>query len=81
LQHVCSGYVALGIFWNPSRLGVGEFIEIDRVNWYGLTYEEIVTLLAPRFRIVNAKVHRTNIAVMINMLLTEGQTSLEKVLK
>jgi hypothetical protein len=72
---------ALGIFWNPSRLGVGEFIEIDRVNWYGLTYEEIVTLLAPSSRIVNDKVHRTNIAVMINMLLTEGQTSLEKVLK
>jgi len=65
-----SGYFVLDIFWNPSRLRVGEFIEIDRVNWYGLTYEELITLLAPRFRIVNDKVHRTNIDVMINMLLT-----------
>ena len=80
-KQICGGYMAIGIFWNPSRLRVGEFTKIGSVNWYGLTYEEFVTLLAPRFRIVNDKVLKSSIAVMINMILTEGQTSLERVLK
>jgi hypothetical protein len=73
--------MAIGIFWNPSRLRVGEFTKIGSVNWYGLTYAEFVTLLAPRFRIVNDKVLKTSISFMINMVLTEGQTPLERVLK
>ena len=80
-RQICTRYLALGIFWNPSRLRAGEFTKIGSVNWYGLTYDEIVALLAPRFRIVNNKVLKTSIAVMINILLTEGQTPLERVLK
>ena len=71
-KQICSGYIALGIFWNPSRLRVREFTKIGSVNWYGLTYDELVTLLAPRFRIVNDKVLKTSIAVMINIVLDRG---------
>ena len=80
-KQICSGYMAIGTFWNPSRLRVGEFTKIGSVNWYGLPYEELVTLLIPRFRILNDKVLKTSIAFMINMVLREGQTSLERVLK
>ena len=80
-KQICGGYMAIGTFWNPSRLRVREFTKIGSVNWYGLTYEELVTLLAPRFRIVNDKVLKTSISVMINMVLTEGQTPFERVLK
>jgi SAM-dependent methyltransferase len=80
-RRICSGYMAIGVFWNPSRLNVGDFTTIDTVSWYGLSYEELVILLAPRFRIVNDRVLRTSISVMINMLLTEGQTLLASVLR
>jgi hypothetical protein len=44
-RKICCGYMAIGVFWNPSRLRVGDFTKIGTVNWYGLTYEELVTLL------------------------------------
>jgi hypothetical protein len=37
--------MAIGVFWNPSRSRVGDFTKIGTVNWYGLTFEELVTLL------------------------------------
>jgi SAM-dependent methyltransferase len=80
-KKICSGYMAIGVFWNPSRLNVGDFTRIGTVSWYGLSYEELVILLAPRFRVINDRVLRTSISVMINMVLTEGQTPLAFVLK
>lgn len=78
-KHVSKKYLAIDVFWNPSRLGPGEFTRIGSVNWYGLTYDELVNLLASRFQIINEKVRQTDISFMINMLLTEGETTLKDI--
>ena len=80
-RQVSSGHVAIDAFWNPSRLRVGEFTKIGSVSWYGLTYEELVTLIAPRFNIMDNRFVKTDVAVRISMALTEGCTPLSSVLK
>jgi SAM-dependent methyltransferase len=80
-KQISKGYMAIDVFWNPTRLGAGEFTKIGSVNWYGLTYEELITLVASRFHVLKDMIHRTNISFMVNMLVTEGQTSLENVLR
>lgn len=80
-KRICKGYIVLDVFWNPTRLGPGELIKIGSVSWYGLTYEELVTMLAPNFSIVCDRFLRTDVAILINMILKEGQTPLENVLK
>jgi hypothetical protein len=40
-RRISKKYLAIDIFWNPSRLGPGEFTKIGSVNWYGSTYEEL----------------------------------------
>jgi transcription initiation factor TFIIIB Brf1 subunit/transcription initiation factor TFIIB len=79
-RSVSKKYVAVDVFWNPARINVNEITQIGSVNWYGLTYEELLTLVAPRFQILNSKVHKTNISVVMNMLLTEGYTSIKDTL-
>lgn len=78
---VSSGHLAIDAFWNPSRLRVGEFTKIGSVSWYGLTYEELVTLIAPRFNIIDNTFVKTDVAVRISMALTGGCTPLSSVLK
>ena len=80
-RQVSKSYIVIDVFWNPSRLRAGEFTKIGSVNWYGLTYEELVTFIAPRFQILNDRVLKTDIAVVINMALAEGQTPLRNILK
>ncbi|HEU4823565.1 MAG TPA: hypothetical protein VFS97_09100 [Nitrososphaeraceae archaeon] len=72
--------MAIDVFWNPSRLGAGEYTKIGSVNWYGLTYEELVSLIATRFHILNDRIYKTDISFIINLLLTEGQTPFEDIL-
>jgi SAM-dependent methyltransferase len=78
-KHVSKEYLAIDVFWNPCRLGPSEYTRIGSVNWYGLTYEELVSLLASRFQILSEKVRQTNISFMVNMLLTEGKTLLKDI--
>ena len=78
-KQVSKKYLAIDVFWNPSRLGPGEFTRIGSVNWYGLTYEELVNLLASRFQILSERVRQTDISFMVNMLLTEGKTPLKDI--
>jgi transcription initiation factor TFIIIB Brf1 subunit/transcription initiation factor TFIIB len=52
----------------------------DQVRWYGLSYEELATLVAPRFNILSDRITRNEIAVIINMALTPGQTPLANIL-
>lgn len=80
-RNVCKGYIVLDVFWNPSRIAPGELTKIGSVNWYGLTYEELVTSLAPNFSIVSDRFLKTDIAILINILLKEGKTPLGSVLK
>jgi Transcription factor TFIIB repeat len=54
--------------------------KIGSVNWYGLSYEELLTLVAPRFQILKSRVQKTNISVVMNMLLTKGTTSIKDTL-
>jgi hypothetical protein len=79
-KQVSKKYLSIDVFWNPSRLGPGEFTRIGSVNWYGLTYEELVNLLASRFEILSERVRQTDISFMVNMLLTEGKTPLKDIL-
>ena len=53
-KQVCNGVVLVDVFWNPSRVMEGEqlFFDNDQVRWYGLSYEELATLVAPRFNIL-----------------------------
>lgn len=80
-RQVSRGHLAIDVFWNPSRLRVGEFTKIGSVCWYGLTYEELISLIAPRFTIIDDSFVKTDIAVRISMALTEGYTPLNNVLK
>lgn len=80
-RHVCCSYLVIDVFWNPSRVGPGEFQMIGSVNWYGLTYEELVTMLAPNFSIVSNRLLKNDIAVLMNVVLKEGKTPLVSVLE
>lgn len=80
-KQVCRGYLVIDIFWNPSRVGPGEFQMIGSVNWYGLTYEELVTMLAPNFSIVSNRLLKNDTAALMNVVLKEGQTPLVRVLE
>jgi hypothetical protein len=71
--------LAIDVFWNPTRIRASEFTKIGSVNWYGLTHEELAILIVPRFYILEDRVHRNDISIMVNMLLTEGQTSLQSI--
>lgn len=73
---ICNGYLIIDIFWNAARVCPGEYAEISSVNWYGLTYEEIVLLIAPRFHIIGKRIHRNNLSFTINILMDQGQTEL-----
>lgn len=79
-RQICSGYIVIDVFWNPSRVGPGEFRRIGSVNWYGLSYEELVTMLAPNFSIVEDRFLKNDISILINMVLKGGQTALGDVL-
>lgn len=75
-KNICTGHLIIDIFWNVTRICPGEYTEIGSVNWYGLTYEEIVLLIAPRFHIIGKKTYRNNSAITINILMDQGQTEL-----
>jgi hypothetical protein len=75
-RNVFKKYMVVDVFWNPARIGAGEFTKICSVNWYGLTHEELVTHIASRVHVLNDKIYRTDIAVMISMLLSGGYTPL-----
>jgi transcription initiation factor TFIIIB Brf1 subunit/transcription initiation factor TFIIB len=81
-KQVCNGIVLVDVFWNPSRVMEGEqlLFNNDQVRWYGLSYEELATLVAPRFNILSDRVARNEIAVVINMALTIGHTPLADIL-
>lgn len=81
-KQVSNGIVLVDVFWNPSRVMEGEQLLFgnDQVRWYGLSYEELATLVAPRFKILSDRITRNEIAVVINMALTPGQTSLANIL-
>ena len=70
------------MFWNPSRVIEGEqlLFDNDQVSWYGLSYEELATMVATRFNILSDRVARNEISVVINMALTSGQTPLADIL-
>ena len=71
----------MDVFWNPARIRAREFTKIGSVNWYGLTYEELVTHIASRFHVLNDRIHKTDIAIMMNMLLSEGYTPIGSALE
>jgi SAM-dependent methyltransferase len=75
-KQVCNGVVLVDVFWNPSRVMEGEHLLFnnDQVSWYGLSYEELATLVAPRFNIMSDRITRNEIAIVINMALTPGHT-------
>jgi SAM-dependent methyltransferase len=81
-KQVCNGIVLVDVFWNPSRVMEGEHLsfDYDRVSWYGLSYEELATMVAPRFNILSDRVARNEISVVINMALTAGHTPLTDIL-
>jgi SAM-dependent methyltransferase len=79
-KKICSGYLVIDIFWNPCRVGQGEFQQIGSVTWYGLTYEELVTMLSPNFSIIEDRFLKTDISVLINLVLKAGQTTLDRFL-
>lgn len=80
-KKVSKGYLLVDVFWNPSRVSEGErMLFDDDVNWYGLSYEELATLVAPRFSILSDRVLKNDISVVINMALTHGETPLSSVL-
>lgn len=75
-RNICNGYLIIDIYWNAARVCPGEYAEIGSVNWYGLTYEEIVLLIAPRFHIIGKRIHKNNLSFTINILMDHGQTEL-----
>ena len=79
-KNICGGYLLLDVFWNPSRVMEGERISFGDVDWYGLSYEELATIVAPRFSISADKVMKNDIAVVINMALSPGETPLGTIL-
>jgi SAM-dependent methyltransferase len=79
-RNICNGYLIIDIFWNVTRICPGEYAEIGSVNWYGLTYEEIVLLIAPRFHIIGKKIQRNDSSITINILMDQGQTELGTIL-
>jgi SAM-dependent methyltransferase len=79
-KKVSSGCLLIDVFWNPSRVSEGERMLFDDVSWYGLSYEELATLVAPRFNILSDKILRNDIAVVINMALTHGETPFSSIL-
>jgi SAM-dependent methyltransferase len=78
-KRITRKYLAIDVFWNPTRVSPGESTTSGSVNWYGLTHEELAGVVAPRFRILGDRVHRNSISIMVNMLLTEGQTPVESI--
>lgn len=80
-KRVCNGIVLIDVFWNPSRVMEGErlLFDHDSVSWYGLSYEELATLVAPRFNILSDRITKNEIAVVINMALTQGQTPVSNI--
>jgi hypothetical protein len=80
-KQVCNGVVLVDVFWNPSRVMEGEqlLFDNDNVSWYGLSYEELATIIAPRFNILSDRITKNEIAVVINMALTQGQTPLANI--
>lgn len=81
-KQVCNGIILVDVFWNPSRVMEGEqlLFDNDRDRWYGLSYEELATLVAPRFNILSDRIITNDIAVVINMALTPGYTPLADIL-
>lgn len=80
-RRVFKEYIVIDVFWNPARIVAGEFTKIGSVNWYGLTYEELVTHIASRFHVLSDRVHETDISIIMNMLLSEGYTLLGSALR
>lgn len=79
-RNICSGFVIIDVFWNPQKVLPSQFTQIDSINWYGLTYEEIFLLVAPRFHLLGHNIRKTNIAVIINLLMGLGETTIDTVL-
>ncbi|HKG87289.1 MAG TPA: methyltransferase domain-containing protein [Nitrososphaeraceae archaeon] len=74
---MCGGYFLVDVFWNPCRCRPHELISLDTINWYGLTYDELVSFIAPRFKILRERIVTTDSNMIINILSKEGVTSLE----
>jgi SAM-dependent methyltransferase len=81
LRNSCKGYLAIDIFWNPLRCEAGGFLRRGSRTWYGVKYEDVIKLLAPRFEIVRQRVSVTRSGVFINIVAKEGITPPERIIK
>lgn len=79
LHEVCQGYLAIDIFWNPSRCEPGATVRIGPTTWHGVKYQELVQLIAPRFEIVRQRIHVSESRVIINLVARQGFTPPEKI--
>jgi SAM-dependent methyltransferase len=80
LHDICQGYLALDVFWNPSRCGPGSTAKIGSTTWYGIRYEDLVQLIAPRFEIIRQRVQVDESSVIINLLARRGVTPTERII-
>ena len=80
LRDLCKGYLAIDIFWNPLKCEAGGFVKEGSRTWYGVKYEDIIKLLAPRFEIVRQRVSITRSGVFINLVAKEGITPPERII-
>jgi len=79
LRNLCKGYLAIDIFWNPLKCEAGGFVKEGSRTWYGVKYEDIIKLLAPRFEIVRQRVCISRSGVFINLVAKEGVTPPERI--
>lgn len=80
LRDICQGYLALDVFWNPSRCEPGSTAKIGSTTWHGIRYEDLVQLIAPRFEIIRQKVQVDESSVIINLVARRGVTPTERII-
>lgn len=70
-----TGHLLIDVYWNRFRCAVGQFVQLSRADWYGLTYEELAKYIAPHFLIESDRIQILPANVTFNLVCSPGLTS------
>jgi SAM-dependent methyltransferase len=79
LKEITNSYLALDVYWNLSYCKIGERKEVGTTSWYGLSREELLRLVAPRFLVLGRRtfVSKSRSAMTFSLLCIPGVTTNE----
>lgn len=74
LKQITTKFLAIDTYWNPSYCQIGERKEMGSTSWYGISREELIRLVAPRFRILGRRtfVSKPRSVVTFSVLCVPG---------